>query len=450
MLGLDVYSKYRAWVEAHEDRINTYANHLIVIFAFSVPTLISVRRVSIALLLLLFLVRGRVIHRMMTVMRDPLVASFAIYFLVHVLWLVGSDETVVAKKEVHDAAFLLFVPLFASFLDKRYVKRAAGAFVLGMVVSAIFSYAIFFGMSPSLLHNGTMGTASNPTPLWHHVHYGYMLAMVSALVLHELIREKVRGFRVVLGIVIFLLLSINVFIIEARTGYVLYFILVMMVIISNFKYKVLKPLIVLSVLVPVIFTVIYSSVDVFKKRVDMTVRSSESLVSERNYNTSIGARAGMFVYSADVILENILFGNGTGDHVSEVRKYIEMKGVKKTELMMTLDHTHNEYTSSLLQFGLLGFLAFLNIPFQMLRYSSKKNGDVLKVIGASILFYSVSDVFIIGLGMILTVVTLSSLALSTYYVTNVKYDRMSARLILSYMFVVVAFYIIQNGVHQYS
>jgi len=446
MLGLDIYRKYQSWIEAHEDRINTYANHLIVIFAFSVPTLISVRRVSITLIILLFLIRGRIIQRMITVMRDPLVASFAIYFFVHVLWLVGSDEAVSARKAVHDASFLLFVPLFASFLDKRYVNRVAGAFVLGMVVSAVFSYGIFFGMPPSLLHNGTMGTASNPTPLWHHVHYGYMLATVSALILYDLLGAKVRSFSTLLSVATFFLLSVNVFIIEARTGYVLYFILIMMAIIFNFKYRVLKPLIVLFMLAPIVFTVMYSHVDVFKERVDITIESSESLLSEKNYNTSIGARVGMFIYAMDVVSENIFFGNGTGDHVSEVRKFIEKEEVGKSGLMMSLDHTHNEYTSSLLQFGVLGLLAFLNIPFQMLRYSSGNNGVVLKIIGVSILVYSLSDVFVIGLGMILTVVTLSSAALSTYHVTDTTYDRINARSIFGYALVVVAFYVIQDGI----
>jgi len=290
MLALEIYRRYQRWIDAHEDSINTYANHLIVIFAFSVPTLVHVRRVSIALIILLFLVRGRIIQRMLAVMRDPLVASFAIYFCVHVLWLLGSDEAMMARKAVHDASFLLFVPLFASFLDKRYVARVAGAFVLGMVVSAAVSYGLFFGMPPSWLHNGTMGTASNPTPLWHHVHYGYMLATVSALILYELLTTKTGDLKTILSVLVFSILSINVFIIEARTGYVLYFILVVMAVVSSFKYKVLKPLLVLFVLVPVMFTVIYSSVDVFKKRVDMTVKSSESLVSDKNYNTSIGAR----------------------------------------------------------------------------------------------------------------------------------------------------------------
>ena len=444
MLVPEIYRRYQGWVEAHEDSINTYANHLIVIFAFSVPTLVSVRRVSIALIILLFLIRGQVIRRMITVMRDPLVASFAIYFFVHVVWLFGSDEVASARKVVHDASFLLFVPLFASFLDKKYISRVAAAFVLGMVFSAVISYGMFFGIPPSWLHNGTMGTASNPTPLWHHVHYGYMLATVSALILYELLGSKIRGLRMLLGAAVFLLLSVNVFIIEARTGYVLYFILVIMAVVSSFKYKVLKPLLVLFVLVPLLFSVIYGSVDVFKKRVDMTVKSSESLVSDKNYNTSIGARVGMFVYAMDVISENFLFGNGTGDHVSEVKKHIEEVGVGETGLMMSLDHTHNEYTSSLLQFGVLGFLAFLNIPFQMLRYSSGKNGTVLKIIGISILFYSLSDVFIIGLGMILTVVTLSSLALSEYHVKNADYSKMDVRALLIYSLLVVVFYVVQS------
>lgn len=446
MLEFDVIAKYKNWIEKYESQINTYANHLIVIFAFSVPTLISVRRISVVLLIFLFLVRGRVIHHLATVMRDPLVASFALYFLVHVVWLIGSDEQLSAIKSVHDASFLLFVPLFATFLDKVYVKRVVGAFILGMFVSAAFSYGIFFGMPPSILHNGTHGVASNPTPLWHHIPYSYMLVMVSIIILYKIIRIEVSGIKILPLILLFLFFSINIFILEARTGYILFFILTLMVVAYHFKFGTIKSLIIASILMLATFILVYSSSDVFKKRVDLTVDSSESLLSDKNYNTSIGARVGMVVYATDIILENIILGNGTGDDVSEVRKRIaETNNESKSGYVRHMAHTHNEYISSLLQFGMFGFLVFLNIPFQMLRYSSASNGVMLKTIGVSILLYSLTDVFIIGLGMILTVAILSSVSLSKYYVTNTFYEKVNIRLLFNYLLAVIVFYAIKAG-----
>ena len=110
---------------------------------------------------------------------------------------------------------------------------------------------------------------------------------------------------------------------------------------------------------------------------------------------------------------------------------------------MQLQHPHNEFITALIQFGIIGLLAFLNILYQMFRYSNDEAGVKLKLIAASIILFSMIDVFIIGLGMMFTVVILTSVSLKKYPVTNVRFERFDTRQALIYMFLVLSFYLVK-------
>ena len=296
MSEISLLDKYNNWLQANEGRINTYANDLIVVFAFSVPLLISVRRLSLSLILLLFLLRGRILHHTMQVIRDPLIASFGIYFLVYLLWFIASDDIALAKKSIHDAAFLLLVPLFATFIDRQYISRIAYAFVVGMFISSLISFGILFEVLPAMPHDVAQGGASDPTPLYHHTHYGYMLAVTSVLLLNALMHMQDNRYKPFLY-VFFTAITLNIFIIEGRSGFVLLAILLLMMMIFIYKRKAVKPLFIAITVLGVAAVLAYNSIDVFKNRVDLTVTSYKSLQSDKNYNTSIGARVGMVFYS---------------------------------------------------------------------------------------------------------------------------------------------------------
>jgi len=435
-----ILGRYKSWVKRNEDNINSYANHLIVIFAFSMPILVSVRRVSVALLILLFLLRGNIWYHTKKTLSDPLLLSFFLYFVVHVIWLIGSDNAGMAKKSLHDSAFLLFLPLFVTFIDRRFLGRIISAFVLGMLASVLISFGIFFEVIPAMPHNINQGGPGNPTPLYHHTHYGYMLAITSILLLNVLFNNKGNTYKALLLSVLFAVIVLDMFIIEGRSGYVLFVILLVPFLLFRFKTKAAKPLLIALILCSTAIYVAYQTVDVFKARVDLTVQSAEKIMNDKNYNTSIGGRVGMLVYSLDVISDNYLFGYGTGDHASVVANVVKTEKRSLSNLVATLRHPHNEFINALIQFGIIGLLAFLNILYQMMRYSSDKNGVMLKVLAISIFFYSLIDVFVIGLGMLLSVVVLTSVYVNSYYTENTNYRKIDARQIFMYGGVMLFFY----------
>ncbi len=435
-----VLDSYKRWIERNEGSINSYANHLIVIFAFSMPILVSVRRVSVALLILLFFLRGNIWYHTKKTLSDPLLLSFFLYFAVHVIWLIGSDNAVMAKKSLHDSAFLLFLPLFVTFIDRRFIGRITSAFVLGMLVSVMVSFGIFFEVIPGVSHNINQGGPGNPTPLYHHTHYGYMLAITCIMLLNALFNNKDSKYKVLAFSALFSVTVLNMFIIEGRSGYILFVILLLPFLLFRFKTKAARPLLIALFLCSATMYVAYHTVDVFKDRVDLTVQSTEKILNDKNYNTSIGGRVGMLTYSMGVISDKFLFGYGTGDHASVVVEVVKAENRALSNLVAKLQHPHNEFINALIQFGVVGLLAFLNILYQMMRYSSDNNGIMLKVIAISIFFYSLIDVFVIGLGMLLTVLVLTSVYVNSYYIENASYRKIDARQILMYSGVMLFFY----------
>ena len=67
----------------------------------------------------------------------------------------------------------------------------------------------------------------------------------------------------------------------------------------------------------------YTQNSKIKYQIDDIIKGLESSFYEKEYQNSSGIRFGLIEYSIPVIKDNIWFGVGTGDHVSEVVKRIK-------------------------------------------------------------------------------------------------------------------------------
>jgi len=165
------YNNIIEYRDRYNSTLNTWSNHLLVVFAFFIPVSLGGRQSTLFLIFLLFLLRGNYVAYIKEGIRDRLVQAFLIYFVVHVIWLIGTDNFITAKRELHEAKFLLYPLLFITLIDKKYIPRMLGAFLLGMFVSELWSYGIYFEALPPHLHDGYQGTPKSPSPVHHHSHY---------------------------------------------------------------------------------------------------------------------------------------------------------------------------------------------------------------------------------------------------------------------------------------
>jgi hypothetical protein len=141
--------------------------------------------------------------------------------------------------------------------------------------------------------------------------------------------------------------------------------------------------------------------------------------------------------------DNWLLGMGTADHTGAIQKKIQQENSDLTFISTFLAHPHNEYLNAILQFGILGLIAFLNIPFQLMRYKNEDNDKqiMFKLLGLSILLYTLLDVMVIDLGMMFTVVVLVASGLRSYPVSNARFSKFNLKLGGVYFTVMLLFYL---------
>jgi O-antigen ligase len=410
------YNKIIEYRDRHVSTLSTWANHLIVVFAFFIPLSMGGRQSSLFLIFIVFLLRGKWLQYIKEGLKDKLVQAFAIYFLVHIVWLIGTDNFIYAQKVVHQAKFLLYPLLFIILIDKQYIPRIFAAFLLGMLCGELWSYGIFFEILPPNIHDGNQGNVWDPTPVHHHTHYGFMLAVTLTLILQRFYHEHDSKPVKIMIVLFFVTATANIFITAGRTGYVLYAVLLVTLYILLHRKKLAYSITGLLILVVCAFSLAYNFSETFQKRLVDTARAVESIYHGDNYYSSIGVRAGVVVFNKGLVLDNWLFGVGTGDQLDEVRENVSVERPGYAGMVNGLQHLHNEFLRAILQFGIIGLLSFLYIIYQLFRYpqedADKKNLQI--ILAVAIFWFSFVDIVVHGQGMLLTTVLLISLTLRRY------------------------------------
>lgn len=433
------YNKITSFQEKYNQLFSTFANHLIVIFAFFVPVSMTGRKSAFFLIFLAFLLRGKYIEYIKHGLKDKLVQAFLIYFLVHIIWLVGTENLDQAKRVIHEAKFLLYPLLFITLIDKKFIPRIFSAFFLGMLFSELWSYGIFFEILPPHIHEGSQGTPADPTPVFHHTHYGFMLAVTLTLVLQRFFYGKDPPLVKAAITFFFITATINIFITAGRTGYVLYIVLLLVLFLVVYREKLFTA--VLSAVSIILITVLlaYNFSSTFHARFTQTITSIKAMYFEDNYQSNLGARAALIINSKDLVSDVWITGVGTGDHMDEVRKHIAEKSPRYLRIANHVAHLHNEYFSAIVQFGVLGLISFLYIIVQLIRYPQDireiKNMQI--ILAVAIALFGFIDIVVHGLGAILVLITLVSLSFRNYATINAKYIPISLQQLFAYTVLIV-------------
>ncbi|MCT7447123.1 O-antigen ligase family protein [Aliarcobacter skirrowii] len=344
-------------------------NHLLVIYAYISPIYFRALASIIFILILLFLIRGNYKHYLSESISNNIVKAFLLYIAVHIIWTIGTDsfENIESLKKLK---YFLYPLLILSFIDYKFIIRIIVAFVLGMLTSEIISYLIHFNIFPYKyeLFNIMIYKAQdidNPTPFLHHSFYNVFLSIVVGILLYGFLTRENNLFIKCITLISITTASINMVLIGGRAGYVsfVFVILITLYLIYGKKFfKIILPISLLSLMI--FFSLAYNKSDKFKQRMHDTIRDKNEMSKEnKNLNTSIGLRLGIWKYSYEVISENPIFGVGTKDDLKEVIKVIP----DRYGYIRDIHHVHNEYIKNLLQFGIIGFVFFINIFYQIFK-----------------------------------------------------------------------------------
>jgi O-antigen ligase len=137
-----------------QDKITLWMNHLLVVYAFLIPIHGKAKSSVFFCILILFLYRRNFIYYLKLAFKIELLKYFIFLYLVFVFGMFYTTDISSGMAFMDKAKQLIFPLLFLSFLDTRFSFRVLNAFIFGVLLSELVSYAIHFEIIPPELFIG--------------------------------------------------------------------------------------------------------------------------------------------------------------------------------------------------------------------------------------------------------------------------------------------------------
>ena len=302
----------------------------------------------------------RIYHHLKT----PLFQSFVLFFILH---MVGFYWLELESINWHKSWMIWIIPILAVAVDKHTARRGVYAFVIGMMLAEIYVYYNIFSIWEEYL-KGRYGDFLLPIS---HIVYNPFLAVSIGLLLTTLLAGQYKNIRLIVAIIFLATMVANMFMTGGRAGQV-GFIFIWLAISyyylrnnSSGLYGMLISLVFVLIVAwntsPVFKVRVLKAVDdvsLYKETVNITIKSSK-----KNIDTSLGLRLHFNEHSLKLFKESPIYGYGTGSFENTFNNYAE----KGPELVFKTSNPHSNHMLILVQFGILGFLIYLNIFYQQMR-----------------------------------------------------------------------------------
>lgn len=343
--------------------IQKSVDYIVLAYALTLPLSRAAVSLFSVLLILLWLVDSNIKERFFASLKNPLILSLIVFLLFSTLSLTWSSNISGGIKYLRHYWYILPLFTFFSYVRAALIPKIISAFLMGMIISEVLSYGIFFEL-------WTFGhaTPQDPSPIMNHIHYSTFLALTSLLLLNKFFFETEFKYRL-FYFLYFLATTSNLFINGGRTGQLAFIIGIFVVGIVNMKNKLLA-VVSIFVLAGTIFTAAFSISPTFQTRVNTTFSALTKIESGNNemYASSFGTRLGAWVVGVQIFKQHPLLGVGMGSEMDALKNEIDTKMPQlKTfdptygPLLYNIKHYHNSYITYLLQMGVIGLFIFLSV-----------------------------------------------------------------------------------------
>jgi O-antigen ligase len=350
---------------------------LIIAYAFCLP--LSKAGISLfgAFLILTWLFEADFRKKYNEIKRIKLFLTLFAFLTFSTLAVIWSSDTLYAldyiKKYWH---FLVMVVIYTS-LQKKYIKHIFTAFLLGMLISEIVSYGIFFeiwtkeGVSPH-----------DPSPFLDHTSYSVLLAFTAFILIYKIILTQNLPWRVFYTLYFLTAIS-NMFINGGRTGQVIFFVGLVFIGFSHVKNKI-KASFLIIISTAIFGVTAYTLSSIFQTRFDYTIYDIQKMVTQKDFTGSLSARIVMWKIGTKNFLHSPIIGTGIGDEAQysqeDISKYDLDYFVSSNGTFYYVDY-HNAFVQYLVQLGIAGFILFLMIFYYLLKLKidSQPYSDLLKL-----------------------------------------------------------------------
>ena len=334
--------------------------YLFVSFAFIIPLSRALISIYIVLLTLIWILEGDFKRKFEQIKENQIIISLVLFIAFMYISITWSDGTIQeGLKTATKPLRLVLIPMIVliTSLQYKHISSIITAFLLGMLVSEILSYGIFFELW--ILPFG-YGTPMDPTPFMHHLDYATFLTFTALLLLNRYFNTQDWRLKL-FYFVYFLFVTSNLFLNGGRTGHFAFAVSIFVVGFLNIKNKI-KAFFSMLILVCAIFYSAYQISPVFKVRFDQGSNEISKIKSDASskYHGSFGQRLGFWIVGSQIIEDHFFFGTGTGAEDIKFKEYLNKQTQADLKGFTTIiGEYHNQFVQIFTRLGLVGFMLYL-------------------------------------------------------------------------------------------
>ena len=337
----------------------------LLIFAFMLPLSRATNSLFIVLFILLLLFQGNYKEHFERLKESPLAISILVFIVFTIFSLLWTEDLSFGLN--HKRLYIPWIAIFAIALNvkKEQIFSIISAFIMGMIVSELLSYGMFFELWQIKGHG-----KEYPSPFMMHIDYSIFLAFTAIILLNRLLSKRYSKKEKLIILFFFITITGNLFINEGRTGHLAFLVGIFATVFIHYKIN-LKSILASFVLIVIIFSSAYTFSDKFQTRFHAAQSDIEKIMKGQ-LNSSWGIRVAMYFVAADIVKENPIIGVGVGDYKIEAEKALEKNDHNFSKEVVTFIpkyHFHSQYLNILVQSGIIGLLIFLIIFYQFMKLS---------------------------------------------------------------------------------
>ncbi len=347
----------------------------LVLAAFVCPISITATDIFMPVAAALCLLSGLFFSEFKLVKSHPLVRIALVFFglvIIDSLWGIGVWHDI--SSALHKYAKLLYIPLLIPLcLNKRWRPWIINAFLLAVGITVLLSYfkaflGIQFVFGHSQIHPSYIFT--------NHIETSYFIAFATYLLAHR--AWTAAKYRWIYWILVIAFTYQEFFINDGRTGWIVYFGLVVLFCIHHCQKDALSPIpmkfsyrlllifraIGIGAVIAILLSLLaYQFSPAFKSKIHEASADLQCSVLTQE-KTSGCFRISFYKFSLHLIKHNVIFGLGTGSFAEANRRVGGIPGW--TGHLVT---PHSDYLHILVQFGLVGLVIFLYFYYWQWRIS---------------------------------------------------------------------------------